>query len=105
MPGDVVHERDWYCTVDQDVIDRVIDKVFTYRVISTGLLRDQNLGADPIGTHHQDRIADANRDPHHATERPYCANGKRSPGTRHQLRDPVLGFVSLPEIDSCGGVS
>jgi hypothetical protein len=56
---EIVEEEEGPCTLNEDVVDAVIDEIGTYRVVPSGHERDLELRADAISARHHHRILNA----------------------------------------------
>ncbi len=104
MPGDVIEEGERPGAMDQDVVNRVVDQVLADGVVATGLHRDEHLGADAVGAHHQHRRAHAAGNADHPSERPDLTHRVSGSRARHQPTNLLLGGLGAREIHARSGV-
>src|SRR3954451_4539786 len=102
--GDVVHEGDRDGAMNQDVVDAVVDQIFAHRIVSAGLQRDEDLGADAVGAEHQRGRPHPGRHPYHAPESTDFSDRERRPAARDRLADAVLLRLGPFQVHAGGRV-
>src|SRR2546423_13867182 len=101
---DVVHESDGPGTMDENIIDAVVNQIFTDRIEAAGRDRHQQLGSYPVGAQDQSRFSHSIGDPDHPPERTKLASGEGGAGACYQLADPRFGGIRGRKIDPGGSV-
>ena len=101
VPGcDIVEERERRGAVHQDVIDRVIDEIFTDRVVHARRRGDEHFRPDTIGRHHEHRLLVAFGHADHPTEAADSAASERRPRRADQLGDAPLRLIRRVQPDA-----
>ena len=103
--GDVVEKREWRRSVHEDVVDGMIDEIFTDRVVNARGNRHEHFRAHAVGRHDEHRLRVAVRHAHHAAEAADLPPCQRRARPARQLGDAALRLVGDVELDARGRVA
>ena len=97
---DIIEEEERCRALNENVVDAVVHEIVSNRIVSVRLDRDLQLGADTVGTGHEDRRASRAREAHHAAKSAELPD--RVGGVRrfNEPLDALFGRVRGLDVDA-----
>ncbi|MNV27903.1 hypothetical protein D3C71_1190700 [compost metagenome] len=98
--GEVIQEEQRLGALDQDVVDAHGDQIDADGVVAAQLLCELQLGADAVGTGHQDRLAVLVGEVEQRAEATQPAHDFRTEAALYQRLDTLDQFVACVDVDT-----
>jgi hypothetical protein len=99
--GDVVQEEERACTLDENVVDAVVDEILTHGAVHARGKGDLELGSDPVRRGHQDGGGHTRKvGREQPAERPQIRQDSRGSGRVQHRLDTPQRFVLRVDVDT-----